>query len=105
MTESNFLDIIQEHERTWGNDNYANRPTLAELLNAPIVAFWGSAEKAETRRMATTHDDLAELDKFAGRLLLQLRNAVPANRYLHSVYINQKKAIVRGVRFDIVEGE
>lgn len=35
----NLIDFAQNHEREWGNENYLNRPTLAEILNAPVVVF------------------------------------------------------------------
>jgi hypothetical protein len=121
-TTDNFIDLVQAHERQWGTELYPDRPSLADLLAAPIVAWWmpvrGSTTRLDlpTRRrdaappeepprlMASVHHDIAELDKYAARLLLHSRAELP-DRRLTMVYINQKKALIRGVRLQITASE
>lgn len=101
-----FIELVQEHERSWGKDSYSGRPDLAALLNSPVVAWWisTSSKTNETRRMATVHREIDDLDKYAARLLLHSRNEPPKKR-LMEVYINQKKAVIRGVRLHIITSE
>jgi hypothetical protein len=104
-SDDNFIELVQEHERSWGKDSYPGRPTLAELLNTPVVAWWmpvsGKGGKGEDRRTASVYQDLDELNKYAARLLLHSRND-PPDRRLVAVYINQKKAVIRGVNIQII---
>jgi hypothetical protein len=118
----NFIDLVQAHERQWGTELYTDRPSLADLLAAPIVAWWmpvrgstgrvdpptrrreSSPQEEPPRLMASVHQDIAELDKYAARLLLHSRNE-PPDRRLAMVYIDQKKALIRGVRLQVVASE
>lgn len=34
-----LIELIEKHERQWGTEHYAGRPKLAEVLEAPVVAF------------------------------------------------------------------
>jgi hypothetical protein len=103
--ENNFIELVQEHERSWGQDSYPGRPGLAELLNAPVVAWWVPVSvkggKSDDRHTASVYQDLDELNKYATRLLLHSRND-PPDRRLVAVYINQKKAVIRGVNIQII---
>ncbi len=110
-----FLDLVQLHERTWGAEQYAGRPTLAQLLSAPIVAVWsGKAEitvdpkQARLQRqpvagkdaylLMTTHQSAEELNTALTDLLL-LRKVTPfAMRKLSKLYVNQKEVEIIGVK-------
>ena len=100
----NFIDAIQEHERSWGMETYQGRPQLSDLLSAAVVAWWLSTDANETRTMASVHEDIDDLNKYASRILLQSRRELPKRR-LVEVYVNQKKAVIRGVSLDIVVRE
>lgn len=100
-----FIELVQQHEREWGTDSYPQRPTLADLLGAPVVAWWRREDDtSETRLIATVHEDIDVLNKYATRLLLHSSQA-PIQRRLAMVYIHQKRASIRGVSVHIVEGE
>lgn len=96
-----FIELVQNHERAWGKTAYPNRPTLAQLLAAPIVAWWLPAKAEDTRLMATTHDTLDALNVYATRLIVYSRVAMPDKR-LVMLHINQRKAAVRGVTLHVV---
>ncbi len=98
--DDNFLDLVQAHERTWGTENYPGKPSLADLLNAPVVMVWGAVNPQEARLMMTIHQTLDELNKYATRVLLQTRLELP-NRRLVAVYVRQKKAHIRGVSVEL----
>lgn len=100
-----FIELVQRHEREWGTASYPQRPTLAELLAATVVAWWRKEDDtSETRLMATVHEDLDMLNKYATRLLLHSTRA-PIQRRLAMVHIHQKRASIRGVTLHIVETE
>lgn len=101
VNEDNFLELVQAHERAWGTEDYPNRPTLAQFLAAPIVIWWKAADPAEARLMASVHEDLDALNKYATRILLHSRTALPDKR-LQSVFVNQKKSAVRGVSVQVI---
>jgi len=60
--QETFIDLVQAHERTWGTQSYPDRPSLAELLSAPIVAWWKAAKADDDKIRATVHNDLEDLD-------------------------------------------
>lgn len=98
-----FIDMVQQHEREWGNERYPQRPALADLLSAKVVAWWRKEDdEKETRLMASVHDNLDMLNKYATRMLLHSRHA-PIQRRLAMVHIHQKKAAIRGVTLHITE--
>jgi hypothetical protein len=96
-TEPTFMDIVQEHERAWGTQSYSNRPTLAQLLSAPVVIIWQSADQKELHQMMTVHQNLDDLHKYATRLLIHSKQELPKRRMV-AVYVNQKKVSIQGVK-------
>lgn len=110
-----FLEIVQLHERMWGDEQYAGRPSLAQLLNAHIVALWsGKGEltvdprQSRVSRIAaggkdsyfllTCYSSPEELNNALADLLL-LRKVTPfAMRKLSKLYIDQKEVEVVGVK-------
>jgi hypothetical protein len=113
-----FLELVQLHERMWGDEQYAGRPSLAQLLNAHIVALWsGKGELvADTRssgirRVQTAGKDAnflltcyatpEELNNALTDLLL-LRKVTPfAMRKLSKLYIDQKEVEIVGVKLSV----
>ncbi len=110
-----FLEIVQLHERMWGDEQYAGRPSLAQLLNAHIVALWsGKGELTVDPRQSrvsripasgkdswfllTCYSSPEELNNALADLLL-LRKVTPfAMRKLSKLYIDQKEVEVVGVK-------
>lgn len=99
--EQSFIDLVQQHERAWGNDGYPQRPSLADLLNAPVVVWWHKTSGDDDRLMASIHDDLEMVNKYAMRMLLHSRVAVPEMR-LAMIYVNQRKAEIRSVTIQVL---
>lgn len=44
-TDRSFTELVELHERKWGEIQYPNRPTLQQLLKCPIIAMWRSNGK------------------------------------------------------------
>jgi hypothetical protein len=117
-----FLEIVQLHERTWGQEQYPNRPTLAQLISAPIVALWSGklnlSSSTRGRSVASLRDQLAlESDKFiltchqtaeelnemvSDRLLLG-RMSESSSRRLSKLFVNQQEREIVGVRLVIAQ--
>ncbi len=98
--EKPFIEIVEAHERAWGKDSYPNRPSLSELLNAPVLALWKSPNPQDERLRATVHQNTDSINKHITRLVIHSRLEMPTHR-LAAVYINQKKAAIRSVSVEL----
>lgn len=107
--EKDFMDYVQGHERSWGNDTYQNKPELEALLRAPIVAFWrpvgsDTNDKKAERYIATLHKDLGELEDYFSKLLFRALLEPPKQRIL-KIFANTKSVKIKGVKvlFEVTE--
>lgn len=91
-----FIDLVQEHEREWGKKSYPGKPKLADILAAPVVAFW-QVEGEEHRLSITLHDDLSDIEKFLTRQLFTGSVNAPRRRLVR-VFKDQKRMVIAGVR-------
>ncbi|MBO9310294.1 MAG: hypothetical protein J7551_10995 [Chloroflexi bacterium] len=118
--DKGFMELVQLHEREWGTELYPDRPSLAELLSAPIVAMWTSdaarypvpAERSKVRQvqvsipevnpakrfMLSVHQSLEELDPLLLAMVVAGKAAPTANRKLLRLFIGQKPVKILGVR-------
>ncbi len=102
-----LIDFAQEHERAWSNEQYLNRPTLADILNAPVVVFWkpiidpndNPRQKNPTpiRETVTIHQNLGEIEQFITRMVFRL-GVNPPDKQLVRVFRNGKRVKIKGVR-------
>lgn len=103
--EKDFMDYVQGHERSWGNDTYQNKPELEALLRSPIVAFWQPVVATETdnknkktdRYTATLHKDLDELEDYFSKLLFRALLEPPKQRII-KIFANSKPVQIKGVK-------
>ncbi len=112
--EMAFLELVQLHERTWGTEQYPGRPTLAQLLEGPIVVMWveGPRPNARPTPKRITIEDTAREGRFT---LAVYQNGEELNEALLSlifaghvtdkpcqkiarVFANQKPATITGVK-------
>jgi hypothetical protein len=116
--DKGFMELVQLHEREWGTELYPDRPSLAELLSAPIVAMWTSdavrypvsSERGKVRQvqvsevnpsrrfMLSVHQRLEELDPLLLAMVVAGKAAPTANRKLVRLFIGQKPIKILGVR-------
>lgn len=105
MSETkSLIEYVQDHERIWGTDSYPGRPTLSEILAAPVVVFWkpnNSTEK-QIRSKITLHENLDSVEKHFVKLLFRVNVAAPDMR-LERIFKNGKPVIIRGVRISFQE--
>lgn len=102
--KNNFLGYIEQHERVWGTQEYPGRPSLFDLINAKVVAFWHPAAEGDKRLTVTVHEDMTDLNTFLARLLLHI-NDKPPDRRLARIFVSGKKARIKGVRLQLVDAE
>ena len=97
---SDFLALVQQHERVWGVDTYPGRPDLETILTARVVAFWQvqSAGKHADHPQITLHKDLREIEDFYVKLML--RSALPIQqRRLYKLYADGQQMRIASVKF------
>jgi len=96
-----FMELVQLHERMWGMEQYPQRPSLANLIGAPIVAMWVSGERraADVKRatsatperfMLTCHQTFEELDALVTSVVVSGSASFAAYWKLSRLYVNQK---------------
>lgn len=94
MENSEFLKIVQTHERAWGSDSYPKRPTLEQMLQSPVVVFWRHGK--EDRWRATLHDDLKGLQAALTKMVLRI-NLSPPKRSIARIYAHKRRVCIKGV--------
>jgi hypothetical protein len=96
---NSFMDWIQEHERTWGNETYPARPNLEELLEAPVVVFWqpNNPKDQKTRSTVTLHENLDVVEQHLSKLLFRVQVELPDRRIVQ-IFPNRKPVRVKGVK-------
>jgi hypothetical protein len=103
-----FTELIQLHERMWGNEHYPERPTLAQLLEGPIVVMWvdmnpprrklPSEHSAESYFTFAVYRDATALSEALMSALLLGKPASRTNRRISRVFLHQKPVKITGVR-------
>lgn len=96
-----FMDYVQHHERTWGTENYTNRPDLGAIIGSPVVVFWDMGDDSD-RYKVTLHPDLSDVEKHLLRLLIGARKEPPKQRMVE-IFQNQKRMVISGVKITFKE--
>lgn len=102
-----FMECVQMHERAWGMETYVNRPPLEKIMAAPVVVFWKSRHKkkaADELWTVTLHADMAALEHHFTSLLFRV-TVKPLDKIAVRIFQNQKRVILKGVRFIFNEVE
>ena len=92
-----FMGLVELHERNWGTDTYPERPRLSDILEAPVVAFWHSSDKNESRHLITLHDDLQQLSNYVEDMFLN-QNTRRMDRRFSRIYHNRQEVKIKGLR-------
>lgn len=96
-----FIEYVQYHERVWGVENYPQRPSLAEILQADIVVFWqklGPENLQNKRYRITLHNSLQSIEDYYTKLVFRSQIQPPEER-IHRIWRNQKR--VRITKVDV----
>lgn len=97
---SDFLALVQQHERAWGNDTYPGRPDLATILDASVVAFWQvqNASKHAGHPQITLHKDLYEIEEYYVKLIVRSALPIPQRR-LYKLFMDGQQMRIASVKF------
>lgn len=85
MSEPSLMDLIQLHERKWGERVYPGRPSLESLMSSKVIAMWFVGP----RFILTTHESVTELSTLIGYVLVG-SDPIGVTRTLHRVYIDKR---------------
>jgi hypothetical protein len=98
MSDNNdlFLHYVQLHERAWGSDPYPQRPRLADILKAPVVAFWYPTARHEYRLQITLHRSLQEVETHLVQMLLHTKTQPPTRR-LSRLFVKGQQVRIKGL--------
>lgn len=108
-----LLEFVQKHERSWGNESYTGRPTLAEILAAKVVVFWAYSGKPQpqpqnkrasqeippAREIITLHRDTKEVESYLTRLVFFANDNPPDRKYLRA-FVDQRPVKIKSVRIE-----
>lgn len=92
-----FIEYVEHHERVWGTDNYPNRPSLSQILSAPVVVFWKDVDPKQPRLTITTHDELLDIERYITKLVFRATIDPPRQR-LKRIFKDQKRVRIQGVK-------
>jgi hypothetical protein len=95
--DETFMGWIQLHERAWGLETYEGRPTLQDMLAAPVLAFWYPVRRDESRFTATIYKDMKDLNAYASFILIHCNTRPPTWR-LARLFVDRRRMKVRGAR-------
>ena len=99
-----YMELIQSHERSWGMEQYPSRPTLAEMLQRPVVAFWAGDDKSGKNRFTiSVHDAVNELDEILLNMVLASKVTASSNRRLSRLYVKQHEVKIKGLHLVLAD--
>jgi hypothetical protein len=97
-TSSPFIEMVQNHERQWGQTDYTGRPSLQKLLESPVVVFWRTSK--DTPLVVTVHESLDEVGK---QLARQIILGDKYDRALYKVFVDHKPMRIASVNVEFAE--
>ncbi len=93
-----FMSLVQLHERAWGNERYAGRPTLKDILDAPVVTIWRPLKEDKQKRFTIKlHKSTEDVEQHMTKLLFRAHIKLPEERLVR-VFVNHKQVVVKAVR-------
>lgn len=99
-TPKTFIEHIQAHERSWGNQNYPNRPDLASIISAQVVVFWESVAQNPVQSgqyTITLYEDFTALEAYLARLIVRSNVQLPKDR-IAMIFSGGKSVKIEGVK-------
>ena len=99
-----FMEIVQAHERAWGQQAYPGRPEMIEIFSSPVVVLWESTKEEGSPPTITLHDTLEDVEKYFLRLLFSRAIQTTDKRISH-VFQNQKRMIISQIDIKFREEE
>lgn len=95
--EDAFLRVVSLHERWWGQEEYPGRPTLKQILEAKVIAFWLPPKGSPLPYTVTIHNDLRDIEKYLLAIVIHSEQEMPRLR-LAAIFKNRKRVRVKSVQ-------
>ena len=102
IKDESYMGWIDLHERAWAEERYDGRPTLDQMMCAPVLAFWYPTRSTHERFTATVHESLRDVNVYLSKLLVECRFAPPERR-LARLFMHGRRTRIRGVRVLVEE--
>lgn len=102
--DGTFMGMVQSHEREWGTTKYLERPSLADIFAAKVVAFWQKSSGDDRREFITLHEDTGDIENHLARLVLRSKLQQP-DRRLVTVFEAQKRLRIKAFKILFVPEE
>ncbi|MBA3871457.1 MAG: hypothetical protein H0X30_20120 [Anaerolineae bacterium] len=91
------MKFVEQHERAWGTEGYKGRPTLVQLMEAKVVAFWHPTSDA-MNHTATIHKTIEEIDLYVTQLVWHSsKERLPLLR-LEAVFVEKVQMQIKTVK-------
>ena len=90
-----FMAMVEQHQKAWGNETYKGKPTLQQIMDSPVVAFWHPTNESMYLTI-TLHRDLSEINDYMVALILHTKTRLPVLR-LDSVFVSKVPRKVKSV--------
>lgn len=99
--QDRFLTFVGKHEREWGTETYKGRPTLKQIMDAKVVAFWYPTG-SELPFTLTVHKDLRDIEAYVRAIVWHTTEELPRLR-LARIFMDKKEVRIKDVKvvFDV----
>jgi hypothetical protein len=93
-----FFVELEKHERAWGSETYTGRPTLAQIMDANVVAFWyPSGADEDMNTTITLHKSLDDIHDYVAHLVWHTKTRLPVVRLAH-LFQKQQPIKIKAVK-------
>ena len=95
--EREFMKFVERHERAWGMETYKGRPTLAQFVEAKVVAFWHPTTE-NMNHTATIHKTVEEIDQYVTHLVWHTgKERLPLLR-LEAIFVEKVQMQIKAIK-------
>ncbi|MCA9883161.1 MAG: hypothetical protein KC546_09755 [Anaerolineae bacterium] len=92
-----FMEFVQYHERSWGDEDYPNRPDLIDILRSPVCVFWQDITTQTSRYTVSLHQDMRDIEEYMAQLIFRRNNIAPDKRLVR-IFTNAKPTRIKGIK-------
>lgn len=92
-----FMEFVQYHERSWGDEDYPSRPDLIDILRSPVCVFWQELGNQSNRYTVSLHHDMREIEEYMAQLIFRRNNIAPDKRLVR-IFTNAKPTRIKGIK-------
>ena len=92
-----FMEFVQYHERSWGDEDYPSRPDLIDILRSPVCVFWQDLGSQSNRYTVSLHHDMRDIEEYMAQLIFRRSNIAPDKRLVR-IFTNAKPTRIKGIK-------